>query len=177
MDPASHEWKVKDHAKLEALLQMAEIGARRGIMFAGKTGINPAVLSMIYEKAAHQRTRGSDASSLDALRNFWRCALLGNMCWQLAHTHKAEAVDQCAGGGRRQTREQGRQEQEGRQIEWQTDGEQGLNVIQARRPGRLSLVGLDQHGGDGADSRHGADDRGGRHACARDAKTGSNRWS
>jgi hypothetical protein len=93
MDPATHEWKVKDHAKLEAMLQMAEIGARRGIMFAGKTGIDPSVLAMIYEKAAHQRTRGSDASSLDALRNFWRCALLGNMCWQLAHTHKAEAVD------------------------------------------------------------------------------------
>ncbi len=93
MDPATHEWKIKDHAKLEALLQMAEIGARRGIMFAGKTGIDPSVLAMIYEKAAHQRTRGSDASSLDALRNFWRCALLGNMCWQLAHTHKAEPVD------------------------------------------------------------------------------------
>ena len=93
MDPATHEWKVKDHAKLEALLQMAEIGARRGIMFAGKTGIDPSTLAMIYEKAAHQRSRGSDASSLDALRNFWRCALLGNMCWQLAHTHKAEAVD------------------------------------------------------------------------------------
>ena len=98
MDPATHEWKVKDHAKLEALLQMAEIGARRGIMFAGKTGIDPSVLAMIYEKAAHQRTRGSDASSLDALRNFWRCALLGNMCWQLAHTHKAEAVDLSALG-------------------------------------------------------------------------------
>jgi len=93
MDPATHEWKMKDHAKLEALLQMAEIGARRGIMFAAKTGIDPSVLAMIYEKAAHQRTRGSDASSLDALRNFWRCALLGNMCWQLAHTHKAEPVD------------------------------------------------------------------------------------
>jgi hypothetical protein len=98
MDPATHEWKVKDHVKLEAMLQMAEIGARRGIMFAGKTGIDPSVLAMIYEKAAHQRTRGSDASSLDALRNFWRCALLGNMCWQLAHTHKAEAVDLSALG-------------------------------------------------------------------------------
>jgi hypothetical protein len=93
VDPVTHEWKIKDRAKLDALLQMAEIGARRGIMFASKTGVNSSVLAMIYEKAAHQRTRGSDASSLDALRNFWRCALLGNMCWQLAHTHKAEAVD------------------------------------------------------------------------------------
>jgi hypothetical protein len=96
MDSATHEWKVKDHAKLDALLQMAEMGARRGISFAAKTGIDPSVLAMIYEKAAHQRTRGTDASSLEALRNFWRCALLGNMCWQLAHTHKAEAVDLAA---------------------------------------------------------------------------------
>ena len=99
MDPATHEWKFKDHAKLDALLQMAEIGARRGISFAAKTGIDPSVLAMIYEKATHQRTRGSDVSSLDALRNFWRCALLGNMCWQLAHTHKAEAVDLSALAG------------------------------------------------------------------------------
>jgi hypothetical protein len=93
MDPATHEWKVKDHAKLDALLQMAEIGARRGISFATRTGVDQSVLALIYEKATHERTRGSDAASLDALRNFWRCALLGNMCWQLAHTHKAEAVD------------------------------------------------------------------------------------
>jgi hypothetical protein len=93
MDPVTHEWKMKDSSKLDALLQMAEIGARRGISFATRTGIDPSVLAMIYEKAAHQRTRGTAASSLDALRNYWRCALLGNMCWQLAHTHKAEAVD------------------------------------------------------------------------------------
>jgi hypothetical protein len=93
MEAATHEWKIKDHAKLDALVQMAEIGARRGITFAAKTDIDPSVLAMIYEKAANQRTRGTDAASLDSLRNFWRCALLGNMCWQLAHTRKAEAVD------------------------------------------------------------------------------------
>jgi hypothetical protein len=93
MDPTTHDWKIKDRAKLDSLLQMAEIGARRGISFAAKTGIDDSVLAMIYEKAAQERTRGSDLASLDALRNYWRCALLGNMCWQLAHTHKAEPVD------------------------------------------------------------------------------------
>jgi len=93
MDPVTHEWHVKDRAKLDALLQMAEIGARHGIAFAEKAEINPSILAMIYEKAAHQRTQGDDASALDALRNYWRCALLGNVCWQLAHTPKAQPVD------------------------------------------------------------------------------------
>jgi hypothetical protein len=93
MDPTTHDWRVKDRPKLDALLQMAEIGARRGISFGSKAEIDPSILAMIYERAAYQRQQASDATALDSLRNFWRCALLGNMCWQLAHTHKAEAVD------------------------------------------------------------------------------------
>jgi hypothetical protein len=93
MDPATHEWHVKDHAKLEALLQMAEIGARHGIAFAEKAAIDPSILAMVYERAGRQRAEGDDASALDALRNYWRCALLGNVCWQLAHTPKAQPVD------------------------------------------------------------------------------------
>jgi hypothetical protein len=90
---SSHEWHMKDREKLDALLEMAEIGARHGIAFAEKAGIDPSVLAMIYEKAARQRIEGDDASALDALRNYWRCALLGNVCWQLAHTPKAQPVD------------------------------------------------------------------------------------
>jgi hypothetical protein len=93
MDPATHEWRLKDRGKLDALLQMAEIGARHGIAIAEKAEIDPSVLAMIYEKAAHERLQGDDASALDALRNYWRCALLGNVCWQLAHTPKAQPVD------------------------------------------------------------------------------------
>jgi hypothetical protein len=93
MDPVTHEWHVKDRAKLDALLQTAEIGARHGIAFAEKAEIDPSILAMIYERAAHLRLEGDDASALDALRNYWRCALLGNMCWQLAHTRKAQPVD------------------------------------------------------------------------------------
>jgi hypothetical protein len=93
LDPATHEWRVKDRGKLDALLQMAEIGARHGIAFAEKAQIDPSILAMIYERAAHERLQGDDASALDSLRNYWRCALLGNVCWQLAHTPKAQPVD------------------------------------------------------------------------------------
>ena len=93
MDPTTHDWHVKDHAKLDALLQMAEIGARHGIAFAVKAGIDPSILAMIYERAAHGRLQDDDASALDSLRNYWRCALLGNVCWQLAHIPKAQPVD------------------------------------------------------------------------------------
>jgi len=97
MDSSTHEWHVKDRGKLDTLLQMAEVGARHGIAFAEKAEIDPSVLAMIYESAAHQRTQGDDASALDALRNYWRCALLGNVCWQLAHTPKAQPVDLSGG--------------------------------------------------------------------------------
>lgn len=93
VDPTSHEWHVKDRAKLDALLQAAEIGARYGISFAEKAEVDPSVFAMIYEKAAHLRIQGDDAAALEALRHYWRCALLGNLCWQLAHTQKAQAVD------------------------------------------------------------------------------------
>ena len=93
MDAATHEWRVKDRGRLDALLQMAEVGARHGIAFADKAQIDPSVLAMIYERAAHERIEGDDSSALDALRNYWRCALLGNMCWELAHTPKAQPVD------------------------------------------------------------------------------------
>ncbi len=49
---------MKDRGRLDALLQMAEIGARHGIAFAEKAEIDPSVLAMIYEKAAHERTQG-----------------------------------------------------------------------------------------------------------------------
>jgi len=93
IDPATHEWHVTDRSKLDALLQSAEAGARQGIAFAEKAEIDPSVLAMIYERGSHLRIQTDDTSALEALRQYWRCALLGNMCWQLAHTHKAQAVD------------------------------------------------------------------------------------
>jgi hypothetical protein len=93
IDPLTHEWSAKDRVKLDALLQAAELGARHGIAFAARAEMDPSVLAMIYERASHDRLAGNDATALEALRNYWRCALLGNMCWQLAHTRKAQPVD------------------------------------------------------------------------------------
>ncbi len=93
IDPVTREWHVKDRAKLDTLLQSAATGAREGIAFAEKAEVDPAVLAMIYERASNLAIQNDDASALEALRNYWRCALLGNMCWQLAHTHKAQPVD------------------------------------------------------------------------------------
>lgn len=93
IDTTTHEWHVKDRAKLDTLLQAAESGAREGIAFAEKAEVDTSVLAMIYERGSHLRIQTDDASALEALRQYWRCALLGNMCWQLAHTHKAQPVD------------------------------------------------------------------------------------
>jgi len=93
IDQATHEWHVTDRAKLDSLLQSAEAGARQGIAFAQKAEVDPSVLAMIYERGSYLRIQTDDASALEALRQYWRCALLGNMCWQLAHAHKAQPVD------------------------------------------------------------------------------------
>jgi hypothetical protein len=96
IDPKTHEWHLKDRAQLDALLQSAESGARVGISFAEKAEVDTSVLALIYERAAQLRLEGDDMEALSALRNYWRCALLGNMCWQLAHARKAEPVDLAA---------------------------------------------------------------------------------
>lgn len=93
IDPVSHEWKVKDRAKLDSLLQSAEAGAQQGIAFAEKAEVDPSILAMIYERASYLRIENDDPAALEALRHYWRCALLGNLCWQLAHTRKAQPVD------------------------------------------------------------------------------------
>ena len=80
VDPVTHEWHVKDRARLDALLQSAEAGARLGIAFAEKAEVDSSVLSLIYERASYLRIQSDDAAALDALRHYWRCALLGNMC-------------------------------------------------------------------------------------------------
>ena len=100
IDPQTHAWHVKDRSKLDELLQSAENGARLGITVAENAEVDTSVLDLIFERASQLRLQNDDASGLDALRNYWRCALLGNMCWQLAHTHKAEPVDLAGAGGK-----------------------------------------------------------------------------
>jgi hypothetical protein len=98
-DAATHDWHVKDRSKLDALLQLAETGALQGSAFAEEAQVDPSVFGMILERATYLREHGDDSNALAGLRNYWRCALLGNMCWQLAHTHKAAAVDLSADAG------------------------------------------------------------------------------
>jgi hypothetical protein len=96
-DPATHEWHAKDRSQLDTLLQLAETGALQGSAYAQEAQVDPSVFGMILERATYLRLHGDDSNALAGLRNYWRCALLGNMCWQLAHTHKAAAVDLSAG--------------------------------------------------------------------------------
>jgi hypothetical protein len=99
VDPATHVWHAKDRSQLDALLELADSGASRGAAFAQQAQVNPDVFAMIVERASYLRLHGDDSNALAALREYWRCALLGNMCWQLAHTHKAAAVDLSAESG------------------------------------------------------------------------------
>jgi len=98
-DAATHDWHVKDRSKLDTLLQLAETGALQGSAYAGQAQVDPSVFGMILERATYLREHGDDSNALAGLRNYWRCALLGNMCWQLAHTHKAAVVDLSAEAG------------------------------------------------------------------------------
>jgi hypothetical protein len=93
IDPATREWHVQNRAQLDALLDLATTGAQQGAAFANQAQVSPDVFAMILERASYLRQHGDDTNALAGLRNYWRCALLGNMCWQLAHTHKAAAVD------------------------------------------------------------------------------------
>jgi len=98
-DSTTHDWHVKDRSKLDTLMQLSETGALQGSAFAEQAQVDPSVFGMILERATYLRLHGDDSNALAGLRNYWRCALLGNMCWQLAHTHKAAAVDLSAEAG------------------------------------------------------------------------------
>jgi hypothetical protein len=93
VDPESHAWHAKDRSQLDTLLELAASGAREGAAFAQEAQVSPDIFAMILERATYLRSHGDDANALSGLREYWRCALLGNMCWQLAHTHKAAAVE------------------------------------------------------------------------------------
>ncbi len=88
-DPATGQWLNKDGGGLQTLLQSAEVGARRGIAAAGAVGVSTATLALIYERATSLRGSRDDGDRLEALRQYWRCGLLGNMAWQLGYIARA----------------------------------------------------------------------------------------
>lgn len=96
--PSSLEWKNQNRATFQSILQDADVGARRGIAFAQRARVDPAILILIYERASHLRSSGEDENRLEALQQFWRCSLLGNMCWQLsAGANKIEGTGVASG--------------------------------------------------------------------------------
>ncbi len=78
------EWKTHDPGTLAELLKLAEARALAGITLAGKARVDPSILSLLHEKAAWLRDSGEDSDRLDALRFFWRIALLGRLCVALS---------------------------------------------------------------------------------------------
>jgi len=90
--PRDMEWTVEDRAVLNAMLANADLAARQGIAAAASTGVDTSMLAMIYERASALRDSPLDSSRMEALRQLWRCNLLGNTAWQLASIPKAEAL-------------------------------------------------------------------------------------
>ncbi|GAB4247955.1 MAG: hypothetical protein OHK005_14370 [Candidatus Methylacidiphilales bacterium] len=82
-DPARLEWRIQNKEALGAMLATGDISARRGIMAAGEVGADPTILTMIYQNASSLRREENPSIQMEALRQYWRCALLGNMVWQL----------------------------------------------------------------------------------------------
>lgn len=90
------EWNIKNSAELQGMLQVADLGARRGIIFAEKVGVDTSILDLIYEVASNLRLSEDSNLRLEALRQYWRCSLLGSMCWQLGYIPKAVADNSAA---------------------------------------------------------------------------------
>jgi hypothetical protein len=68
---------------LQRMLRHADMGALQAIALAGKVGVDPAMLLLIYERASYLRASEDEERVLESLRQYWRCNLLGNLCWQL----------------------------------------------------------------------------------------------
>lgn len=91
-DSARQEWMIPQQATLQAMTQYADVAARRGIAMAEQIGLNTNILELVYERASYLRSSRRMDDKLEALRQFWRCALMGNMCWQLGYVPKASAM-------------------------------------------------------------------------------------
>jgi hypothetical protein len=88
-DATTLEWRVRNRVALENMLQFADLGARRGIVLAESVGADSSILSLIYEVGSNLRASEDNNLRLEGLRQYWRCALLGSMCWQLSFSPRA----------------------------------------------------------------------------------------
>ncbi len=104
-DEQTGEWTASSRASLERLVQNAEQGAREGIYAASQVGVAPDVFAMIFERAGALRASDRHEDRLEGLKQYWRCGLMGQLCWQLAFVPKAAATPSApralpVGGGR-----------------------------------------------------------------------------
>jgi len=91
-DANTYEWNVMNRVALESMLQLADQGARRGIALAQSVGADSSILNMIYEMGSNLRASEDNNLRLEGLRQYWRCALLGGMCWQLSYSPSATVM-------------------------------------------------------------------------------------
>ncbi|MEM1058828.1 MAG: hypothetical protein AAGK14_06240 [Verrucomicrobiota bacterium] len=91
-DEKTQTWEIPRRAILQQMVQFADLAARRGIAFAEEVKVDPAIMAMIYSRANYLRNSENTDDRLESLRQFWRCTMLGNMCWQLGYVPRARAT-------------------------------------------------------------------------------------
>lgn len=91
-DKKTQNWEIPRRAILQQMVQFGDLAARRGIAFAREVGVDPSIIAMIYTRANYLRNSQHTDDRLESLRQFWRCTMLGNMCWQLGYVPRARAT-------------------------------------------------------------------------------------
>jgi len=132
--PEIMEWQIENKAALESMLQQAEAGAKRGVVFAQRVGVDTTVLAMIYESASNLRQNSDSNLQLEALRQYWRCALLGNMCWQLGFLPKGDGEAATAVAVEPPPDEKGKKKKTKAKTEDQTDPGQVETPVEPPQP-------------------------------------------
>ena len=89
-DAATQDWKIQNRGALQSMLASAEQSAKRGIALANKAGIDASMLTLLYEHATRMKASEDDLKRLEALRQYWRCAMLGSFAWQLSAPQQPE---------------------------------------------------------------------------------------
>ncbi len=82
-DANARRWQMDRRAMLQMMLETAEGGAREGIALAQRAGVETTALALIFERASYLRGVAQPLQQLEALSEFWRCALLGSLIDQL----------------------------------------------------------------------------------------------
>lgn len=77
------EWQTFNRPTLLEMLKLAEARSLASMTLARQARIDPSPLALLFEKASWLRDGRTDSEKLEALRIFWRIALLGRLCQAL----------------------------------------------------------------------------------------------